>query len=434
MSIMTEGSQPGIPYVSAVIGTQFGDEGKGRIVDYLAREADLVIRYQGGDNAGHTVINELGTFRLHLVPSGIFHPLTVCLIGTGTVVNPDALLDEISGLEAAGVDTSNLLLANRAHMLMPYHRLVDGYEEEARGAKQIGTTMRGIGPAYEDKAARAGVRIGDLQHPEWLRARLELMLPRIDRTLGYFSSKTIDIEQLLDKCSEWADRLKDRIVDPIPLIRQAVESGARILLEGQLGVMRDLDWGTYPYVTSSNPTAAYAAVGAGLPPQHISNVLGVAKAYSTAVGAGPFPAELTDEIGDRIRDAGKEYGATTGRPRRIGWFDAVAVRHAAWLNGLTGLAITKIDVLDNFPQIKVCTAYRLPDGSQIDYVPDTHVLETIEPVLETWAGWQQPTSAARAWDELPTEARLYIARLAEISGTPVRYISVGPERDSMFSV
>jgi len=420
--------------VTVVVGTQFGDEGKGRVVDYLSGQADLVIRYQGGDNAGHTVINNRGTFRLHLVPSGIFHQHTTCLIGAGMVVNPATLLDELDELEAAGVGTSKLLLANRAQMLMPYHRMLDGSEEEARGRNQIGTTLRGIGPAYGDKASRSGVRIGDLQHPDWLRARLELLLPRVNRTLEYFGSKPASIEKLLAQCAGWAERLSGRIVDPLPLIRQAIESGQSILLEGQLGVMRDLDWGTYPFVTSSNPTAAYAAVGAGLPPQQIRDVLGVTKAYATAVGAGPFPAELTGATGDRLRDTGKEYGATTGRPRRTGWFDAVAVRHAAWLNGLTGLAITKLDVLDAFSEICVCTAYRLPDGSLINYVPDTPVLETIEPVLESLPGWQEPTTAAGSWDQLPEAAQCYLERLADLADTPIHYVSVGPQREAMFSV
>lgn len=420
--------------VTAVVGTQFGDEGKGRVIDYLASQADLVIRYQGGDNAGHTVINTLGTFRLHLVPSGIFHPQTTCLIGAGMVVNPATLLDELDGLETQGVDTGNLLLANRAQMLMPYHRTLDIHEEKSRGEKQIGTTMRGIGPAYMDKAARSGVRIGDLQDIDWLRNRLELLLPRVNRALEYFDAQPTVIEELLDVCAAWSERLASRIVDPLPLIRRAVQSGKRILLEGQLGVMRDLDWGTYPFVTSSNPTAAYAAVGAGLPPQQIRDVLGVTKAYATAVGAGPFPAELTDETGDRLRDSGNEYGATTGRPRRTGWFDSVAVRHAAWLNGLTGLAITKLDVLDAFPEIRICTAYRLRDGSEIDFVPDTPILATIEPVLESWPGWQQTTSGARSWRELPIAAQKYIERLGALSDTPIHYVSVGPERESMFPV
>ena len=420
--------------VTAVVGAQYGDEGKGRIVDFLADDTDIVIRFQGGDNAGHTVVNQHGEFRLHLVPSGIFHSRATCLIGAGTVINPAALLRELAELEAAGVDTSRLLLANRAQMLLPHHRVLDGIEEEARGEHHIGTTSRGIGPAYRQKAARSGVRIGDLMHPEYLRARLELSLPRINRTLSHFGSPPVEIESLLARCSDWADELVARIVDPIPLLRQALRNGKKILLEGQLGAMKDLDWGTYPFVTSSNPIAGFAAVGAGLPPQQITNVLGVTKAYQTSVGAGPFPGELTDRVGARLRDIGREYGATTGRPRRTGWYDAVAVRHAAWLNGMTELAVTKLDVLDTFQEIKLCKAYRLPDGTCIDHVPDTPILEQVEPVLESWEGWQQDTTSVRTWGDLPEAARCYLERLQELARVPIRYVSVGAERREMFKV
>ncbi len=420
--------------VTVVVGAQYGDEGKGRIVDFLAGDADMVIRFQGGDNAGHTVVNHHGEFRLHLVPSGIFHARATCLIGTGAVVNPAALLRELAELEAAGIDTSRLLLADRAQMLLPHHRVLDGMEEEGRGEHHIGTTSRGIGPAYRQKAARSGVRIGDLQHPQYLRERLKLQLPSVNRALAYFGAPPIELEPLLVQCRVWAEKLSARIVDPIPLLRQAMQDGKHILLEGQLGAMKDLDWGTYPFVTSSNPTAGFAAVGAGLPPQKIGEVLGVAKAYQTAVGAGPFPAELNDQTGDRLRDIGREYGATTGRPRRTGWYDAVAVRHAAWLNGMTALAVTKLDVLDAFAEIKLCNAYRLPDGTRIDHVPDTPVLEEVEPVLESWPGWQQATTGARTWHELPSAARCFLERLQELAGVPIRYVSVGAEREAMFSV
>ncbi len=420
--------------ITTVVGAQFGDEGKGRVVDYLAHHADLVIRFQGGDNAGHTVVNDAGTFRLHLIPSGIFYPQTTCLIGSGVVVNPVTLLEELANLEASGIDTSNLKLSNRAQMLMPYHPALDGLEEAQRGGKQIGTTKRGIGPAYADKAGRRGLRLGDLAHPDWLRERLSLVLPQVNHKLEYFGAPTMKLEDLLAQCAEWAEALAHRIIEPLPLLRPAVESGKHILLEGQLGVMRDLDWGTYPFVTSSNPTAAYAAVGAGLPPQTIDQVIGVAKAYATAVGAGPYPAELTNNIGQKLRDIGQEYGATTGRPRRTGWFDAVAVRHAAFLNGLTGLAITKLDVLDTLAEIKICTGYQMPDGRQIDYVPDTPVLTTIKPVLESWPGWQAPTTEIRAWDELPPAAQRYLERLQQLTGVPIQFVSVGPQREAMFAV
>ncbi len=420
--------------ITTIVGAQFGDEGKGRVVDYLARHADLVIRFQGGDNAGHTVVNDTGLFQLHLIPSGIFYPETVCLIGSGVVVNPDSLLKELSDLEAKGIDTSNLKLSNRAQMIMPYHPALDGLEEASRAGKEIGTTKRGIGPAYSDKAARRGLRLGDLAHPEWLRQRLELVLPAINQKLAYFGAPMMELEALLTQCAEWTEALADRIIEPLPIVQNAVKTGQNVLLEGQLGVMRDLDWGTYPYVTSSNPTAAFAAVGAGLPPQQIDQVIGVAKAYATAVGAGPYPAELTDEIGQKMRDVGNEYGATTGRPRRTGWHDVIAVRHAAWLNGFTGLAITKVDVLDDFTELKICTGYRLPDGSEIDYVPDTPVLETVEPIYESWPGWKAETTAVRSWGELPINAKKYLERLQELIGVPIQFVSVGAHREAMFAV
>ena len=420
--------------ITTIVGAQFGDEGKGRVVDYLARHADLVVRFQGGDNAGHTVVNDTGLFQLHLIPSGIFYPETICLIGTGVVVNPDSLLAEIAGLEAKGIDTSNLKISNRAQIIMPYHPALDGLEEASRAGKEIGTTKRGIGPAYSDKAARRGLRLGDLLYPEWLRQRLELVLPAVNHKLAYFGAETMEVDALMTRCAEWAKALNGRIVEPLPIVQNAVKNGHNVLLEGQLGVMRDLDWGTYPYVTSSNPTAAFAAVGAGLPPQEIDKVIGVAKAYATAVGAGPYPAELTDEVGDRMRDIGNEYGATTGRPRRTGWHDVVAVRHAAWLNGFTGLAITKVDVLDDFPELKICTGYRLPDGSEIDYVPDTPVLETVEPIYESWPGWETPTTAVRSWDDLPVNAKKYLERLQELNGVPIQFVSVGAHREAMFAV
>lgn len=418
---------------TAVVGAQWGDEGKGRIVDYLAQRADMVIRFQGGDNAGHTVINEHGTFRLHIVPSGIFNPATQCIVGPGTVVNPDTLLAEMSELAAAGVDTGNLWLAERAHLILPYHRLLDGLEESARGGRQIGTTRRGIGPAYADKAARAGVRLGDLRRPAYLAERLAATLPQKNRTLAHFGQPALVLDDLLAQAEAWRKALGDRIVDTLPPVRDAARRGAAILLEGQLGVMRDLDWGTYPFVTSSNPIAGGACVGAGLPPAAITRIIGVAKAYCTAVGAGPFPSELHDEVGARLREVGQEYGATTGRPRRCGWFDAVAMAYGAWLNGFTGLAITKLDVLDGLPELKICTGYRL-DDEIIARVPDTPDLARVEPVYETWPGWQTSTRDARSWDALPEQARAYLNRLAELAGVPIAYVSVGPARDQLIAM
>lgn len=419
--------------VTAVVGAQWGDEGKGRIVDYLAQRADMVIRYQGGDNAGHTVVNQRGTFRLHLVPSGIFNPATQCIVGPGTVVNPDTLLAEMAELAAAGVDLSNLWLSERAHMVLPYHRLLDGLEESARGGQQIGTTKRGIGPAYADKAARSGLRLGDLLRPAYLRSRLAAVLPQKNLTLAHFGQPPLILDDLLALAERWRAALADRIVDTLPRVQAAVRSGQSVLLEGQLGVMRDLDWGTYPFVTSSNPLAGGAAAGAGLPPWAITEVIGVVKAYCTAVGAGPFPTELHDEIGARLREVGGEYGATTGRPRRCGWLDGVALPYAAWLNGFTGLAITKLDVLDGLSELKICVGYRL-DGRVITHVPDTPDFERCEPIYETWAGWEKPTRDARCWDDLPAEAQAYLRRIAELADAPIRYVSVGPAREQLIVI
>lgn len=416
--------------VTAVVGAQWGDEGKGRIVDYLAQRAGMVIRFQGGDNAGHTVVNEHGTFRLHLVPSGIFNPDTTCIVGTGAVVHPPALLEEMMGLAEAGVSLDNLWISERAHVVMPYHRMLDGLEESSRGGAQIGTTKRGIGPAYADKAARSGIRMGDLRRPGHLAERLAQALPRVNRTLSHFEGDQLDLGELTALAMGWGSALEGRIIDTLPLVQQAVRSGVDVLLEGQLGVMRDLDWGTYPYVTSSNPIAGGGYAGAGLPPQAIDRVVGVVKAYCTAVGAGPFPTELFDETSEYLRDVGQEYGATTGRPRRCGWLDGVALPYAAWLNGFTGLAITKLDVLDGLPELKICIGY-LIENEVVTHVPDTYCMAFAEPVYESWPGWAESTRHARRWGELPPAARTYLERIAELAGTPLQYVSVGPARDQL---
>ena len=419
--------------VTAVVGAQWGDEGKGRVIDNLAQQADMVIRFQGGDNAGHTVVNDLGIFRLHLIPSGIFNRTTQNIIGTGTVVNPDSLLREMADVAKAGVSLDNLWLSERANIVMPYHVQLDGLQESARGGSAIGTTKRGIGPTYADKAARWGVRLGDLRHPEWLRERLEQVVPRKSVQLERYGQPPLLVDDVYAQCLDWRAKLGDRIIDTVPMIRTAVQADQAVLLEGQLGVMRDLDWGIYPYVTSSNPTAAYAGAGAGIPAAHITRIVGVVKAYSTCVGAGPFPVELLDETGDKLREVGDEYGATTGRPRRVGWFDGVAIDYAAWLNGFTDLAVTKMDVLDKMPELKICTGYRL--GNEVlTRMPDTAELEMAAPVYETWSGWMQPTTGCRSWDELPAAAQRYLLRIQELAGVRITWVSVGPERDEMFEV
>jgi len=422
--------------VIAVVGAQWGDEGKGRIVDVLAEHAAWVIRFQGGDNAGHTVVNHYGEFKLHLIPSGIFYASTKCLVGTGCVVNPATLLDELESLESAGVDTGNLYLSERAQMLMPYHRLLDSLTETTSGRDALGTTKRGIGPAYSDKAARRGLRLGDLLRPEWLEARLDNALEPANRELAHFGHSPLDAGQLYEQCLSWRDKLQHRLVDPLPLVRRAYEQGDSILLEGQLAAMRDLDWGTYPYVTSSNPTATFAPVGAGLPPQALDRVVGVVKAYNTAVGVGPMPTDQGENrIAKWLREQGGEFGATTGRPRRCGWLDTVALNHVAYLNGFTELAITKLDVLDGLPEIQICTGYRLPGGTQIQHVPDTPIYETVEPVYESWPGWPaNSTGSVRAWADLPAAAQAYLKRIEELVSVSIKYVSVGPKREEMFEI
>jgi adenylosuccinate synthase len=423
---------------TVVVGAQWGDEGKGRVVDYLAARADMVIRFQGGDNAGHTVVNDYGRFALHLTPCGIFYPHVRCLLGPGTVVNLDTLADEKDRLQAASVYTGNLWIDVRAHLIWPYHRLLDGAEEDRRrrkteGGEAMGTTRRGIGPVYADKHAYNGIRAGDLLHPDLLRQRLELVLPLQNRELAFYGLKQFTADELAELADAWRTQHGDRIVDTLPWVRDAVRRGQRVLLEGQLGIGRDIDWGIYPYTTSSSPTAGGACVGAGIPPQAINEVLGVVKAYSTSVGGGPFPTELHDEQGTMLQEIGREFGATTGRPRRCGWFDGVAIGYASWLNGFTGIAVTKLDVLDHFEAIKLCTGYRLGD-QVLDYVPDTTAQTRVEPVYETWSGWRTDTSGCRTWEDLPLAAQAYLRRIEQLANAPLRFVSVGPERPQMVVV
>jgi adenylosuccinate synthase len=427
--------------VIAVVGAQWGDEGKGRVVDYLADDADLVIRYGGGNNAGHTVVNAHGHFKLHLIPSGIFHPGTRNLLGNGVVINPPALVEELDGLLAAGFDCRNLFISDRAHLVMPYHVLFDQLEELERGAKKLGTTSRGIGPAYVDKVARRGVRVIDLMEPDAFRQRLAATLPRVRRlALGFAASDLADaIAEATDerRISELylaaGERLRRHVVDGAVLVDDALERGERILLEGQLGTMRDIDWGIYPYVTSSSPIPGGASLGAGLPAVKIDRVLGVAKAYTTAVGSGPLPTELDDADGELLRERGVEFGTSTGRPRRCGWYDAVAVRFSVRLAGYSSIALTKLDVLDGFDRILLARAYRDPiDGREWGTVPaSTSVYERLEPVYEELPGWRADTTGCRAWADLPPAARTYVERLEELAGVPISHVSVGPERAQM---
>jgi adenylosuccinate synthase len=415
--------------VRAIVGAQWGDEGKGKVTDLLAQEADMVVRYGGGGNAGHTVVNAQGEFKLHTVPCGIFNPRAISLVGTGCVVDFEFLTQELAGLRHAGISTDGLRISSRAHVIMPYHLLLDRLGDEARGSSSIGTTRRGVGPTYVDKADRVGIQTGDILDEDVVRQKLQLVLPQKNRILQeLYGLDPLELADLVRSTQRWADLYGHLIVDQVPLIDQALGDGLRILLEGQLGALRDLDWGTYPYVTSSTTLAGGGAVGGGIPPMLIDDVFGVVKAYTTAVGAGPLPTELQHATGDRLRERGKEFGATTGRPRRVGWFDAVATRYACLLNRFTGIAVTKLDVLDGFESLKICTAYRI--GSDLyTTLPSTALLERALPVYEELDGWRESTTTALTWGDLPEMTRIYVRRIEELVGAPVKIVSVGQSRE-----
>lgn len=423
--------EDGYMAVRAIVGAQWGDEGKGKIVDFLAAQADVVVRFQGGSNAGHTIVNEYGTFKLHLVPSGIFYPHSTCIIGTGVVVDPKGLIEELNEIKSKGAATGRLLISERAHVVMPYHYLFDKLEEESRGVGKIGTTLRGVGPAYVDKVARVGIQMGDLLDADYLASKVRAAVDQKNKVLlGVYGHERLSADDIIQEYLEYGRILADSITDILPTVDSAIREGRTVLLEGQLGAMRDLDWGIYPYVTSSLPTAGGAASGAGIPPWAITEVIGVVKAYSTSVGEGPMPTELFDEDGVKLREVGGEYGATTGRPRRCGWFDAVAARYGARLSGFTGLAVTKLDVLGAFDRIKVCVAYRdRKTGETYDTVPPTRIVSRVEPVYEELPGWKRPISHARLFDELPAEAQSYVERIEALVGARAVVVSVGPGRD-----
>ncbi|MDB4895509.1 MAG: purA [Firmicutes bacterium] len=420
--------------VTAVIGAQWGDEGKGKMVDYLAERSDLVIRYQGGANAGHTIVNPLGTFKFRLIPSGICYPGVRCLLGPGVVVDPATLLGEIADLERQGVTTERLAIAERASLVMPWHLQLDRLEEEARGDRKIGTTLRGVGPAFTAKAARRGLQVADLLEKDWLADKVRWALEGVNPVLvNIYGVAAVDAESVIEQYWGYGEQLKERIVDSLGLVRGALSRDEQILLEGQLGVLRDPDWGTYPYVTSSSPLAGSAAVGAGVPPWAITEILGVAKAYTTAVGEGPFPSEQEGAVGEYLRTKGGEFGVVTGRPRRCGWFDAVATRFSVEVAGVTGLVLTKLDVLDGLPELQICTGYRV-DGEVVNTVPPLRTLRKATPVFETVPGWSGATSGARSVGELPEGARQYVRRVEELVGVPVQILSVGPERSATFAL
>ena len=421
--------------VIAVIGAQWGDEGKGRIVDLLAQQARVVVRFSGGDNAGHTVVNPYGEFKLHLIPSGIFSSQAVCIIGNGVVINPAVLIDEMDQLSERGVDTTGLFISDRAHLIMPYHILLDGLEEEARGGKAIGTTRKGIGPVYADKAARLGIRAGDLLDKEVLLERLRLVLDYKNIILTkIYGVSPLSLDEVYRQYCQYGERLAPHIRETTMILEEALNRNEVVLLEGAQGALLDPDFGTYPYTTSSSPLAGGGCLGAGLSPTRISRILGVFKAYCTRVGEGPLPTELKDEIGDSIRERAHEYGTTTGRPRRCGWFDAVAAGFSTRINGFTEAAITRLDVLDILPSLKICVGYKL-NGKSIDYFPaNVAALEKCQPIYEELPGWQASVRDIRQFKQLPAEARQYIARLEEVISCPVSLISVGPRREQIIKL
>lgn len=416
--------------VVIVVGAQWGDEGKGKVTDFLAEKADLVARYQGGNNAGHTVVVGKEEFKLHLIPSGILYPDKLCLIGSGVVIDPEVLIEELNSLAERGISTTNLKISPRAHLILPYHCLLDRAEEECKKEERIGTTCRGIGPAYMDKAARVGFRVIDLLDREVFAGRLEGLLVEKNRLLkNIYNLEGFEYHSLLEKYLKYAEVLSEYVDDVSLIIHEAILKGKNILFEGAQGTLLDLDHGTYPYVTSSNPTAGAACLGAGIGPTKINQVMGVAKAYITRVGEGPFPTELQDETGELIRRRGREYGTTTGRPRRCGWFDGVIARYAARINGLDCLAVTKLDVLSGLETLKLCTSYRYQGQVINEFPASLRILTACEPVYEELPGWQEDIAKVRRFEDLPTTARNYLDRISKISGVPVTLIGVGTSRD-----
>ncbi|HZT95465.1 MAG TPA: adenylosuccinate synthase [Chloroflexota bacterium] len=414
--------------VTAVVGAQWGDEGKGKVVDVLADGCRIVARFGGGSNAGHTVVNEYGAFRLHSLPSGAFHAGVTNVLGTGTVVDFDSLGSELDALHAAGVPKPLLLISARAHVIMPYHRALDGVKDEARGAMRIGTTGRGVGPAYVDKADRVGIQAGELLDPVPLAQKLSVILEDKNRLLGErYHHPGFTLEAVLELTNSWRKRFGSVIADTDSVLSSALARDDGILAEGQLGVMRDLDWGTYPYVTSSTTFAAGAGPGLGIPPRYISDVVGVVKAYTTAVGEGPLPAEMAEGESTWLRERGQEYGATTGRPRRVGWLDAVALRYAARLTRFTRLAVTKLDVLDGLRTVRIVVGYEI-DGETSDRMPLAHRLSRARPVFDEVDGWTEDTSSARCWTDLPHACRRYLDRISTIAEAPVSLVGVGSSR------
>ncbi|MDQ0257587.1 adenylosuccinate synthase [Evansella vedderi] len=413
-----------------VVGTQWGDEGKGKITDYLSEQAELVARYQGGNNAGHTIVFNGKKYKLHLIPSGIFNENKICVIGNGMVIDPKALVTELQYLHDHGIDTSNLRISNRAHVILPYHLKQDAVEEESKGANKIGTTRKGIGPAYMDKAARVGIRIADLLDKETFEEKLEFNLREKNRMFEkFYEVEGFTKEEILDEYYEYGQQFAKYVIDTSVVLNDALDAGKRVLFEGAQGVMLDIDQGTYPFVTSSNPIAGGVTIGSGVGPSKINHVVGVSKAYTTRVGDGPFPTELMNEIGDQIREVGNEYGTTTGRPRRVGWFDSVVVRHARRVSGITDLSLNSIDVLTGIKTLKICVAYKYRGEIIEEFPASLKVLAECEPVYEELPGWDEDITGVRSLHDLPKNALYYVERISQLTGIPLTIFSVGPDRN-----
>jgi len=413
-----------------VVGAQWGDEGKGKIIDYLAEQASMVVRYQGGNNAGHTVVVGDQEYKLHLIPSGILYTDKICVIGNGVVVDPAVLLKELDYLEQRGIDTDGLRISASAHVIMPYHRLLDKLEEESKGEAKIGTTGRGIGPAYMDKSARVGIRMMDLLDEEVFAEKLKANLAQKNRIIEkIYGHQGFTLIEILEEYLDYAQRIKKYIIDTSLIINEAIDEHKKVLFEGAQGTLLDLDHGTYPYVTSSHPIAGGVCIGAGVGPTRIKRALGVVKAYTTRVGEGPFPTELLDKLGEQIRQEGHEFGTTTGRPRRCGWLDVVMLRYAVRLSGLDSIAVTKLDVLDKLPEVKICTGYSY-QGQILNHFPtNLRILKDCYPVYEEMPGWQEDTTKCRTYQELPEKAKKYLARIEELCKVKINIVAVGPKRE-----
>jgi len=414
---------------TVIVGLQWGDEGKGKTTDFLAEQTAMVVRYQGGDNAGHTVVLGDEVFKLHLVPSGVLYPHIVSVIGPGVVVNPATLIEELDGLGARGIDGSRVRVSTSAHVILPYHRALDGAREASLAGARVGTTGRGIGPAYEDRAARTGLRLGDLHDEDIVRAKLERALPEKRALLEALGAEVVlDVDALTAQLLRWGERLRPHLADTVWLVQEALARGDHVLLEGAQGTLLDIDHGSYPFVTSSSPVAGGACTGGGIGPLQVDEVIGVMKAYATRVGSGPFPTELDDEVGESIAARGHEVGTTTGRRRRVGWFDAVPLRYAVAVNSVSSIMLNKLDILSGVDPIRLCVAYEV-DGRQLDAWPSSaEVLARATPVYESFGGWDEPIHDVRSLGDLPENARRYVAALEEHAGVPIVLVSVGPER------